>query len=322
MKKYLYPLLAVLLVSSIGTSKAEAQDMSTVKQKKTLRLLMPQWQGGDYDLNPTSGQIYPLGARLLAFLAPASDAPLIEVPVDAYNGVPRPKQNGVVWQEVVLRQVRAARTIIDEHSPDRIIMFGGDCHVSQAPFAYLNERYDGKVGLLWIDTHPDISTPENYDREHAMVLGNLVGKGDPVLAGEVKTPFKPEHVLLIGIDGFNAPYEEATVRELGLRTVPPGDIAENSEAVLRWIRDNAFEHVVIHLDLDSLDPKSFYSQMPMNPNGLPFDTVPGKITVPQMTRLIKDVSAAADVACISFAEHMPWDAYNLKTMMEEFSFMK
>ncbi len=296
--------------------------MSTTKQQKTLRLLMPQWQGGDYDIKPSSGLIYPMGARLLAFLAPESDAPLVEVPVEAYTGTPRPKQNGVVWQDVVLRQLRAARNIIDAHAPDRIIMFGGDCHVSQAPFAYLNERYQGNVGLLWIDTHPDIATPKDRDREHTMVLGNLMGKGDPFFAAEVKTPFKPEHVMLIGIDGFNAPYERACVEEMGLRTVSPKDVADNSEAVLSWIKDNKFEHVVIHFDLDALDPKLFYSQLTMNPGAEPFNTVTGKLAIPQVTRIIKDVSAIADVVGFSFAEHMPWDALNLKNMMEQFAFMK
>ncbi|WP_233711056.1 hypothetical protein [Lederbergia citrisecunda] len=41
---------------------------------KTLRLLMPQWQGG---YNPT----YYLGALLLNWLAPASDDVQVEVPV-------------------------------------------------------------------------------------------------------------------------------------------------------------------------------------------------------------------------------------------------
>lgn len=289
---------------------------------KTLRLLMPQWQGGDYDITPASGQIYPMGARLLAFLAPESDSPLIEVPVEPYTGTPRTKQNGVVWQNVVLQQARAARKIIEEHAPDRIIMFGGDCLVSQAPFAWLNERYEGKVGLLWIDAHPDISTPAHFDREHAMVLGNLLGKGDSVLAHEVKRPFSPEDVLLIGMDGFNAAYEADTVKELGLRTVSADAIAENSEAVLSWMREHAFDRVVIHFDLDSLSPKFFYSQLLMNPQGEPFDTIPGKLTIPQFSRLMKDVSAVADVVGFSFAEHMPWDALNLKNMMETFAFMK
>ena len=42
---------------------------------KTLRLLFPQWQGGD---NPP----YYLGSKLLAWLAPPSAGPVEEVPVD------------------------------------------------------------------------------------------------------------------------------------------------------------------------------------------------------------------------------------------------
>ncbi|WP_367174947.1 arginase family protein [uncultured Desulfovibrio sp.] len=61
---------------------------------------------------------------------------------------------------MVLQHLRAARKIIDEHSPDKIIMFGGDCLVDQASFAYLNERYKGNIGILWIDAHPDISPPK------------------------------------------------------------------------------------------------------------------------------------------------------------------
>jgi arginase len=45
------------------------------EDSSTLRLLMPQWQGGGY--NPA----YPLGAQLLAWLAPPSTAAFEEVPI-------------------------------------------------------------------------------------------------------------------------------------------------------------------------------------------------------------------------------------------------
>lgn len=292
------------------------------KRHKTLRLLMPQWQGGDYDLTPPTGELYPLGARLLAFLAPESDAPLIEVPVTPYTEAPRTAQNGVVRQDAALRQLRAARKIIDEQRPDRIIMFGGDCLVSQAPFAYLNERFQGRLGVLWLDAHPDISTPKFYDREHAMVLGNLLGRGDPFFAAEVRTPLPPEHVLVIGVENYNHPEEENIVTELGLRVLPSREIAENSDAVLRWIKNGLFEHVAIHFDLDVLDPKGFFSQFPQMPGGLPFENALGRLAIPQATRLITDVAAAVDVAGLSITEHMPWDARNLKHMMDQFTFMK
>ncbi len=288
---------------------------------KTLRLVMPQWQGGDHEMR-YPGLVYPLGASLLAFLAPESDAPLVEVPVEPFTNAERVKENGVVWQSVVLQQMRAARNIIDAHAPDRIIMFGGDCLVNQAPFAYLNERYEGKVGLLWIDAHPDISTPKDSDCSHAMVLGNLLGGGDPLLAREVKIPYKPEQVLLVGIEDV-LPYEKATINELGLRVVPAREVAENSRIVLAWLQENNFQHVALHVDLDVLELTFFRSQFLSNSlEKIPFATPAGKITIPQLTRLINDVSATTDVVGCGFTEHLPWDAVQLKNMMESFAFMK
>lgn len=292
------------------------------EKTKTLRLLMPQWQGGDYDFAPSSGETYPLGARLLAFLAPESDAPLVEVPVEPYRAAPRTKQNGVIWQDAILHQLRAAHRIIAEHNPDRIVTFGGECHVSQAPFAYLNEKYGGGVGLIWLDSHPDVTTPEHRDREHAMVLGNLLGKGDPVLAREVPVPYKPEHVLLVGVDGYDQPYEEETVKELGLRVVTPQEVAADGEVVLRWIKDNGLSRVVIHFDLDVMSPATFYSQFSMNPEGLSFATRPGGIPLARISDLIMAISGAADAVGLTFAEHMPWDAYYLRKMLREFPIMK
>lgn len=132
---------------------------------KTLRLLYPQWQGG-YDESEFPGQIYPLGARLLAWLAPESDAPLVEVPVEPWTGAEAAKEGGVFYRPEILRQIRAARSIIDAHAPERVITFGGDCLISQAPFAYLNERYECKMGIVWIDAHPDVTTPKELSLIH------------------------------------------------------------------------------------------------------------------------------------------------------------
>ena len=64
------------------------------------------------------------------------------------------------------------------HQPDSIVVLGGDCLVDLAPFNYLNEKYDGNLGIIWVDAHPDILIPEQYNHAHAMVLGNLMGIGD------------------------------------------------------------------------------------------------------------------------------------------------
>lgn len=287
------------------------------KRSKTLRLLMPQWQGGDYDLSVGSGELYPLGARLLAFLAPKSETETVEVPIAPYSpGSKRTKENGVVNQDVVIRQMKAARDILEEKQPDRLVTFGGECLVSQAPFDYLNGRYKGNLGVLWIDAHPDISTPKNHDREHAMVLGNLLGRGDPIMAREVKNPIKPEQALLVGMEKFDSPKELETIEALKLPVLPPQAIAENSDAVIKWLQDNKIENLAIHLDVDCLDPKIFYSQLTSDPGASePYPTVKGQLNFAQIMRLLGDISRHVSIVGLTIAEYMPWDALNLQKLM-------
>lgn len=289
---------------------------------KTLRLLMPQWQGG-YDESEFPGQIYPLGARLLAWLAPESDAPLVEVPVEPWRvGEKADRDGGVFYRQELLRQARAARGIIDAHTPDRVITFGGDCLISQASFAYLNERYNSKLGIIWIDAHPDVTTPKNFDHAHAMVLGNLLGEGEPLLAAEVKRPVKPEQVALVGVDGV-LPYERETIDRFGLKVIPSKDITGGGAAVAGWIRERGFERVAVHLDLDVLDPDFFRSLLFVNPDvESHIDAEHGKTRLRDIEALLKSIAAEAEVVGMSFAEHMPWDALGLKNMLSALPFMR
>lgn len=294
------------------------------ERRKTLRLVMPEWQGGDYDLSVGSGELYPLGARLLAFLAPRSGCETVEVPIAPYRpDHAREKENGVVNQQAVLTQMRAARAILEAKQPDRVVCFGGECLVSYAPFDYLNGRYKGKLGVLWIDAHPDVSTPANHDREHAMVLGDLLGGGDPLMAKEVRHPLKPSQVLLVGMEGFDSPKEVENIRAFGLRVLPPEDVAANSDAVLAWVRENGVENLAVHLDLDVLDPATFFSQLTNDPDATEkYPTVKGKLHMAQVTRLLRDVSAHTNVVGLTIAEFFPWDALHLQKMMGQLEIMK
>lgn len=295
--------------------------MSNKQSMKTLRLLYPQWQGG-YDESDFPGQIYPLGAQLLAWLAPKSEAPLVEVPVEPWTGATASKEGGVFYRQEILRQIRAARSIIDAHAPERIITFGGDCLISQAPFAYLNERYAGKLGIIWIDAHPDVTTPKDFDHSHAMVLGNLLGDGEPCMASEVKLHLNPKQVALVGVDGVFA-HEQATIDRFGLKVIPSKDIIGSSDAVTTWIRKQGFERVAIHLDLDVLDPTVFRSLLFANPHvNEHIESEHGKTTLHDIGRVLKDIAAQVDVVGMSFAEYMPWDALSLKKMLGELPFMR
>ena len=312
---------------------------------KTLRLLMPQWQGASYNFPPDSSVIYPLGARLLAFLAPQSDSPLIEVPLQttpvtateavaaaeaqATTGATSPSAGAstpVVAHEAVLAQLQAATAIINQEAPERIVVFGGDCLVDQAPFAYLNERYPDDFGVLWIDAHPDISTPDMHNHAHAMVLGNLLGQGDPLLAQEVKRKLKPEQVAMAGINSFNSPVEEKVVQDLverGLTLCSGDDILQGSDKVLSWLKKQQIKHLAIHLDLDVLDPQVFHAIYPHNPGHYNGGTAWGKLDFASIARLLKDIEDAhTAIVGLGIAEHLPWDAYQLQQFMGSLSIMR
>ncbi|MCF2715862.1 arginase family protein [Paenibacillus sp. UKAQ_18] len=296
--------------------------------KKTIRLLMPQWQGGN---NPN----YSFGAELLAWLAPDNDQPLIHVPIQAYNGTPLENENGMNGRKQLLEQLEAAQHIIDAHKPDRIVMFGGDCLVEQAPFAYLNERYGGELGLIWIDAHSDLVRYVGYDNGHTLPLGNLLGEGDEEFAKHVKIPLKPENVFIAGLaapteqeteaisEAFQrlgiAPAESDTevIQRLGIKTAGTKELTNSTKSIREWIKESGIKHLAIHLDLDVLDPKAFRSLLFANPEA-PYNFSPaGTMQMPQLLNLIKELSEETDVVGLGITEHMPWDAINLKNLLGE-----
>lgn len=277
---------------------------------KTLRLLFPQWQGGN---NPP----YYLGAQLLSWLAPEHNGPVAEVAVTRPSDEPLLIEQGIRGRSALLRQMRSARAIIDEHAPDRIVILGGDCLVDLAPFAYLNERYGGDLAVLWVDAHPDVLTPRDFPNAHAMVLGNLLGEGDADFAGAVRRPLKPANVMYAGLMD-TLPVETALIERLGLQHASPAQLAHSSEPVLQWFRATGARHLAIHLDLDVLDPNGFRSLLFANPQAPAgaFDGVAqGRMPISHVVRLLSDIAGVADVVGIGIAEHLPWDALALKNML-------
>lgn len=277
---------------------------------KTLRLLFPQWQGGN-------NAPYYFGAQLLSWLAPEANGPVEEVNVVIPDGRPLQIEDGIVARSALLAQLSHAQQLIQKHQPERVVVLGGDCLVDLAPFAYLNERYDGELAVLWVDAHPDVMTPHQFEHAHAMVLGNLLGEGDPDFVKAVKRPIKPENIMYAGLQQ-TLEFETAMIQRLGLRSAGPSELADTSEPVLNWLKETRAKHVAIHLDLDVLDPHLFRSLLFSKPN-IPagtFDGVAqGKMTIEQVVRLLADVAKVADVVGLGVAEHLPWDALALKNML-------
>jgi arginase len=289
----------------------------SARSGSTLRLNMPLWQGGN---QPE----YHFGAQLLAWLAPVAEGPVETVPVpEPEPGESLGLEKGMSGRSAVVRYLREARLAIERHRPARVLTLGGDCVVDLPPIAYLSARYGGKLGVLWVDSHPDVMTTKDYPNAHAHVLGALMGRGDPDLTREVETPVVPSRVMYAGLDAWS-PVEDEVIQELGLRHAGAAALAETSSPVLNWIVDQCIEHLAIHFDLDVLDP-SIFRPVTFNKPGLSpdaFSGVPrGGMSPDQVVRLLGDVALGCDVVGLAITEHLPWDALTLRNMLRRLPLM-
>ncbi len=283
---------------------------------RTLRLNMPQWQGGD---EPA----YRFGAELLRWLAPEQDGPEETVFVPEPDSRAPEIDHGIKARTALLSQARAARAAIERHDPDRIVTLGGDCLVDLAPMAYLNRKYPA-LGVLWIDAHPDVMSAAEFSHAHAHVLGMLLGRGDEAFTAEVPKKLTASRVMIAGMSAWTDA-EGAILEDLGVRHVPAADLARDSQPILDWIETEEITHLAVHFDLDVLDPAHF-SPLLFNRPDMPaggFDgIVQGTMRLEQVVRLLKDAGAAADMVGLAIAEHLPWDMLRLKQALADLPVMK
>lgn len=284
---------------------------------KTLRLNMPQWQGG-------AEPAYRFGAELLRWLAPPHDGP--EETVEVPPAVERPLEieRGIKARAALLSQARAARAAIERHRPDRIVTLGGDCLIDLAPIAYLNRRYEGKLGVLWVDAHPDVMSAAEFPHAHAHVLGMLLGRGDEAFTTEVERKLDPARVMIAGMSAWTE-VEGRILRELGIRHAPAADIAGGSQPILDWIEAERIAHLAVHFDLDVLDAAHF-SPLLFNKPNQPHDAfdgiVQGAMRLEDVIRLLQDVSGACDMVGLAIAEFLPWDMLRLKHSLASLPIMQ
>lgn len=280
----------------------------------TLRLKVPQWQGGN---NPA----YSIGSDLLSFLVPKNlEQKDLTVPVPQYEQ-PLVKENGVTAQSIVAEIVTNTMALIEEESPDKIITLGGDCLVSQAPFDYLHGKYGERLGIIWLDAHPDISTPDIFFNEHAMVLGNLLNDGDPVLAAKVQHPFVASDVLYVGLQEPSAD-EKLILQRLGIDYKVQAQACLKPDEIKEWLEKNQFTKVVVHFDLDVLAPNEFRSIYFAEPGVTDYSAAAGKMTLQEVKETMAAIAEQSEIVGLTIAELLPWDVQNLKNLLNDFDIFR
>lgn len=277
---------------------------------KTLRMIFPQWQGGE-------NYNYSFGSKILNFISPVdSESKTVEVPINHENNG---KENDTFFgKKELIQQQLEAKNILEEEQPEKVIVYGGDCSVSQAPFDYLHGKYPNNTAILWIDAHPDISTPENFNHEHAMVLGNLLGDGAPEMANLVEHIFKPKDVLYIGLkDEETLDYEEEYLKINKFSVLTDKQVREDSTKISKWLNDNQIKQVIVHLDVDVLSPEDFKSQLSNEPGLGPVSYALGTLRLERVFEILTHIQENVEIVGFTIAEFIPWDLVRLSKEMKK-----
>jgi arginase len=143
-------------------------------------------------------------------------------------------------------------------------VLGGDHSIAAGSVAgvatALGERNE-RVGLIWMDAHGDLNTPETSlsGNVHGMPLAHLLGHGDRRLAGIAKPgpAVRAENVAVVGARDLD-PAERENARTWGVRVFTMRDIDERgmravmADAIAIATAGTAGMHV--SLDADFVDP--------------------------------------------------------------------
>ena len=217
------------------------------------------------DMGPSAVRVAGLQARLEALGHVVTDGGNVPVAIAETRAAGEP--NAKYIREITETCERVAgivlQTLEEGISP---LLLGGDHSVAAGSVSGLAEFYrrrNQKVGLLWIDAHSDINTPETSPsgNVHGMPLAALLGLGPEPLSGifDWQPKIDPQNTVLIGVRDIDAT-EKENIRRAGISEVyTMRDIDERGmrtvmEEALRVAgRGTAGYHV--SLDMDWIDPE-------------------------------------------------------------------
>ena len=144
------------------------------------------------------------------------------------------------------------------------LVLGGDHSIAVGTVSGIAahaQRKDQRVGLLWIDAHGDINTPETSPSGniHGMPLAAVLGFGAAELTGVAGPPPKvhPANVALVGIRSLDAG-EKKRLKETGVQVHTMSDIDRHGvhrvmQKALARVTDGT-DYVHVSFDLDAVDP--------------------------------------------------------------------
>jgi len=216
------------------------------------------------DMGPSAVRVAGLEARLeqLGHVVEDGGNVAVAIPEQKKEGHP----NAKYLKEITATCTKHAELVLKTLEAGKVpLSLGGDHSMavgSVAGVAEFHRKHDQRIGLIWIDAHTDINTPESSPsgNVHGMPLAAIMGLGPPELANiyNFSPKVKPENCVLVGVRDIDA-IERENVHRAGIEVLTMRDIDERGmrtvmEEALRMAgRGTAGYHV--SLDMDWIDPE-------------------------------------------------------------------
>ena len=208
------------------------------------------------DMGPSALRLAKLEGTLSGLGHEVDDLGNIEVPVPEAL----PDSDGLRFVEAIANTCRSTFERLSALPEGKFpLALGGDHSISMGTIAGVAAS-GGRTGVLWVDAHADLNTPETSPslNIHGMPLAHLLGRGHPKLldvwgGGPV---LRPEDVVFIGLRTLDDG-ERQLVHELGLRAYTMEDvdrrgIVKVAGEALGYL--SAIERLHLSFDADVLDP--------------------------------------------------------------------
>lgn len=217
------------------------------------------------DMGPSAIRVANIGPRLAALGCDVEDVGNILVTHrEAVTEIhPDNKARFLPQIAAALAELKEAvyRAVKDGRVP---LVLGGDHSLSIGSVAGVTKHHGAqmeKIGVIWLDAHGNINTPETTitGNVHGMPLAHILGIGSKELltVGEWIPMIDPVNTVLVGTRDLD-PGERIIIRSLGVRVFTMRDIDEmGMKAVVHEatkIATNGTAGFHLSLGLDCLDP--------------------------------------------------------------------
>jgi len=216
------------------------------------------------DMGPSAVRVAGLEARLEALGHVVEDGGNVAVAMaeQKKEGDPHAKY----LKEITATCTKHAELVLKTLEAGKVpLALGGDHSVAAGTVAGVAEFYrrqNQKIGLIWIDAHTDVNTPDSSPsgNVHGMPLAAIMGLGPPELANifGFSPKVSAENCVLVGVRDIDA-IEKENVHRAGIKVLTMRDIDERGmrtvmeEALRAAGRGTAGYHV--SLDMDWVDPE-------------------------------------------------------------------